>query len=59
MNLQLDKAMVEKGRALSDPEEHDEQVERIIKDSILTGRVGALKVDKEYFVFEPLSCKSF
>lgn len=56
MSLQLDKAMVEKGRALSN--EEDDQVEKIIRDSLLSGRVGALKVDPQSLVFEPQSSKN-
>lgn len=48
--------MVDKGRALEE-DSPDEKIEKIIKDSVLTGRVGALKVDPKYFAFEPQSRK--
>lgn len=60
MNLQLDKAVVEKGRSLADPDQNDsynKEVYKTIQDSVNSGRVGALKVDPQYFVFEPQSCE--
>lgn len=56
LNLQLDKAMAEKGRSLSDdPDSHDEQVHKLLQESVGSGRVGNLKVDPAYLVFEPQS----
>lgn len=55
MSLQLDKAAMDKGRSLNEVE--DEEIEKIIKDSLLSGRVGALKVDPASLVFEPQSSK--
>lgn len=60
MNLQLDKSVVEKGRSLADPdqsESYNKEVYKTIQDSVNSGRIGALKVDPQYFVFEPQSCK--
>lgn len=58
MNLQLDKAMAEKGRSLSDDtDSNDEQVHKLLQESVGSGRVGNLKVDPQYLVFEPQSCK--
>lgn len=57
MNLQLDKAAAEKGRALNSPEDTDEQVHKVVQDSVGSGRIGNLKVDPQYLVFEPQSCK--
>lgn len=57
MHLQLDRATSEKGRALTDENEHLEQVLKPIKESVESGRVGALKLDPDYLVFEPQSCK--
>lgn len=62
MNLQLDKSVVEKGRSLDDPDQsniYNKEVHRTIQDSVNSGRVGALKVDPQYFVFEPQSCEYF
>ena len=60
MNLQLDKAMAEKGRALNtDAEDVDEQVHKVVQESVGTGRIGNLKVDPQYLVFEPQSCKYY
>ncbi|XP_030757105.1 uncharacterized protein LOC115882976 isoform X4 [Sitophilus oryzae] len=57
MNVQLDKAVLEKGRALSssDMKNTDEQVHKIVQESVGSGRVGNLKVDPQYLVFEPQS----
>lgn len=60
MSLQLDKAVVEKGRSLTDPDQnelHNKEVYKTLQDSVNGGRVGALKIDPQYFVFEPQSCK--
>lgn len=57
LNLQLDKAVVERGRALSDETNNEEQIEKAVKDSIVTGRVGALKVDPSYLYLESQSRK--
>lgn len=57
MNLQLDKAAAEKGRALNSPEDTDEQVHKVVQDSVGSGRIGNLKVDPQYLVFEPQSRK--
>lgn len=60
MNVQLDKAMAEKGRALStNAEETDEQVHKVAQESVSSGRIGNLKVDPQYLVFEPQSSKYF
>lgn len=55
MNVILDKAKYEKGRALKDEQK---SVKKALEDTVSTGRVGALTVDPDYLVFEPLSCKS-
>lgn len=59
LNLQLDKAVIERGRALSDENENDEQIEKAVKDSIVTGRVGALKVDPNYLYLDSQSGELF
>lgn len=56
MNVILDKAMYEKGRALKDNENDDKSVRRAIEETVTTGHVGALNVDPGYLVFEPQSC---
>lgn len=58
MNLQVDKAMAEKGRSLSeDADSNDEHIHKILQDSVGSGKVGNLKVDPAYLVFEPQSRK--
>lgn len=61
MNLLLDKSVVEKGRSLADPDQsqlHNKEVYNTLQDSVNSGRVGNLKLDRTYFVFEPQSSKS-
>lgn len=55
MNLQLDKAAAEKGRSLDNGDDMDEQVHKLLQQSVGSGRVGNLKVDPQYLVFEPQS----
>lgn len=55
LNLQLDKAMAEKGRALSEGQDTNEQVHKAVQESVGSGRIGNLKVDPRYLVFEPQS----
>lgn len=57
MNIQYDKATVEKGRSLEDKNEHFDQINKLLEDVVVTGQVGALRVDPEYFAFEPQSSK--
>lgn len=60
MNLLLDKSVVEKGRSLADPDQsqlHNKEVYKTLQDSVNSGRVGNLKLDRGYLVFEPQSCK--
>lgn len=60
MELQLDRSMYDKGRSLSDKMEKptdDSMVENLLETSIKTGKVGALTLDPEFFVFESTSCK--
>lgn len=54
MNLVLDKAMYEKGRALK---EDPRTVRKAIEDTVASGHVGALTLDPSFLVFEPMSCK--
>lgn len=58
MNLQLERPLAEKGRALADDTSAmDEKVHKLLQESVGSGRVGNLKVDPQYLVFEPQSCK--
>lgn len=58
LNLQLDKSLAEKGRSLSDnTDSNDEQVHKILQESVGSGKVGNLNLDPSYLVFEPQSCK--
>lgn len=61
MDLLLDKSVVEKGRSLADPDQSqllNKEVYKTLQDSVNSGRVGNLKLDRSYFVFEPQSCKN-
>lgn len=73
MNVLFDKAMYEKGRSLDttgaasnsnkvngDDIEKDEEgksIEKAIKESLASGKVGSLSVDPNYLEFEPLASK--
>lgn len=57
INLQLDKALAEKGRSLSENDQQMDSLKALLQNSVETGRVGALKVDPGYLLFEPESCK--
>lgn len=57
MNFQLDKSSIGKGRSFDDDETRDEEVEKVIKDSIVSGSIGRFTVDKNYLNFEPQHCK--
>lgn len=60
MELHLDKAVYEKGRSLKNnevDESDNSMVENVLKTSVTSGQVGALKVDPGFFVFESASCK--
>lgn len=68
MNVLFDKAAYEKGRSLKSDVENDivsedtsEQqdgkvVKKILKDSLVSGKVGSLSVDPNYLDFEALEC---
>lgn len=65
MNLLLDKAVVVAGRSLEGSSDASamaaaagSQAERLLQDTLATGRVGALTVDPAYLVFEPQLRKS-
>lgn len=65
MNLVLDKAGLIAGRSLDANTDTSSmaaaagnQAERLLQDTLATGRVGALTVDPQYLVFEPQLCKS-
>lgn len=58
MNLQLERPVAEKGRALNDDASiMNEKVHKLLQESVGSGRIGNLKVDPQYLVFEPQSCK--
>lgn len=60
MNVIFDKAAYEKGRSLQNEVGSDEEgkvIEQIIRDSLATGKVGALTVDPAYLDFEALECE--
>jgi hypothetical protein len=58
INFQLENTNVEKGRSLTEEADpNDEQIHKILQESVGTGKVGNLKVDPGYLVFEPQSCK--
>ncbi|KRT85124.1 hypothetical protein AMK59_378 [Oryctes borbonicus] len=53
VNFQLDKAAIGKGRSFEDESAHNEEIEKIIRDSIVSGSIGRFTVDKNYLNFEP------
>jgi hypothetical protein len=64
MNVLFDKATYEKGRSLDtsssssnklvDEKDEGKVIEKAIKDSLATGKVGSLSVDPNFLDFEPL-----
>jgi hypothetical protein len=62
MNVLFDKASYEKGRSLEsgsanklvDEKDEGKVIEKAIKDSLATGKVGSLSVDPNFLDFEPL-----
>lgn len=64
MNVLFDKATYEKGRSLDttssklvDESDEGKAIEKAIKDSLATGKVGSLSVDPNFLDFEPLGSK--
>lgn len=57
MDFQIDKSVAGQGRSFEDDTAHDEEVEKIIKDSIVSGTIGRFTVDKNHLNFEPQHCK--
>ncbi|KAK9694168.1 hypothetical protein QE152_g33703 [Popillia japonica] len=53
MDFQIDKSVAGQGRSFEDDTAHDEEVEKIIKDSIVSGTIGRFTVDKNHLNFEP------
>lgn len=68
MNVLFDKAAYEKGRSLKSDVDNDltgeesndmkdgKIVRKILKDSLVSGKVGSLSVDPNYLDFEALEC---
>ena len=54
MNVVIDKAQYEKGRALK---EDISPVKKTLQETVATGKVGNLVVDPGYLVFAPQECK--
>lgn len=64
MNVLFDKAMYEKGRSLDgndnkllDERDEGKMIEKAIKESLASGKVGSLTVDPNFLDFEPLGSK--
>ena|SRR5690349_14779372 len=64
MNVLFDKATYEKGRSLDtnnnkvvDEKDEGKAIEKAIKESLATGKVGSLSVDPNFLDFEPLGSK--
>lgn len=57
MSILFDKANVEKGRSLDKINDHGDEIKKILEDTVATGQFGALKVNPNYLIFEPQSCK--
>lgn len=59
-NLQMERPGTDKGRSLAENmNEIDEKVHKILQESVGSGKVGNLKLDPQYLVFEPQSSKKF
>jgi hypothetical protein len=65
MNVLFDKAMYEKGRSLDsksdklvDEKDEGKAIEKAIKESLASGKVGSLSVDPNFLDFEPLGSES-
>lgn len=65
MNVLFDKAMYEKGRSLDtnnnklvDEKDEGKAIEKAIKESLASGKVGSLSVDPNFLDFEPLGSKN-
>jgi hypothetical protein len=54
MNVVIDKAQYEKGRALK---EDINPVEKTLQETVAAGTVGNLAVDPGYLVFTPQECE--
>lgn len=61
MNVLFDKATYEKGRSLDtnnnklvDEKDEGKAIEKAIKESLASGKVGSLSVDPNFLDFEPL-----
>lgn len=64
MVVLFDKEMYEKGRSLDtnnnepvNKKDEGESIEKAIKESLASGKVGALSVDPNFLNFEPLGSK--
>lgn len=64
MNVLFDKEMYEKGRSLDtsnnkivDEKDEGQSIEKAIRESLATGKVGSLSVDPNFLEFEPLASK--
>lgn len=63
MNVLFDKAMYEKARSLdtskanTDEADDGKTIEKAIKESLASGKVGSLSVDPNFLDFEPLGSK--
>lgn len=65
MNVLFDKALYEKGRSLDgnnnklvDEKDEGKAIEKAIKESLASGKVGSLSVDPNFLDFEPLGSKA-
>lgn len=66
MNVLFDKALYEKGRSLDtsdnklvDEKDEGKAIEKAIKESLASGKVGSLSVDPNFLDFEPLGSKEY
>lgn len=65
MNVLFDKARYEEGRSLDtdnkksvDEKDEGKVIEKAIKESLASGKVGSLSVDPNFLDFEPLGSKN-
>lgn len=55
MNLEIDEQQYEnRGRSLTD--DPAVELEKLLQETVSTGHIGALTLDKQYLIFQPAQC---
>lgn len=58
LNLEIDEQQYEnRGRSLTNDPSND--LEKLLQETISTGSVGSLTLDKQYLIFQPAQCKEY